>query len=43
MVARDWHASNQKWSELHSARVLKSLEDNIFTAIGKRNIVDLKT
>lgn len=42
-VARDWHASNQKWSESHSGRVLKSLEDNLFDAIGKRNIADLKT
>ncbi|EPD3396127.1 tyrosine-type recombinase/integrase [Klebsiella variicola] len=42
-VARDWHASNQKWSKSHSARVLKSLEDNLFDAIGKRNIADLKT
>jgi integrase len=42
-VARDWHASNQKWSESHSARVLKSLEDNLFAAIGKRNIAELKT
>ena len=43
VVARDWHASNQKWSASHSARVLKSLEDNLFTAIGKRNIAELKT
>lgn len=43
VVARDWHASNQKWSESHSARVLKSLEDNLFAAIGKRNIAELKT
>ena len=43
MVARDWHTSNQKWSESHSARVLKSLEDNLFAAIGKRNIAELKT
>ncbi|CBJ79602.1 hypothetical protein XBJ2_140018 [Xenorhabdus bovienii str. Jollieti] len=43
VVARDWHASNQKWSASHSARVLKSLEDNIFAAIGKRNIAELKT
>ncbi|WP_336708978.1 MULTISPECIES: tyrosine-type recombinase/integrase [unclassified Cedecea] len=42
-VARDWHASNQKWSESHSSRVLKSLEDNLFDAIGKRNIAELKT
>ncbi|MBL5922757.1 integrase arm-type DNA-binding domain-containing protein [Lelliottia amnigena] len=42
-VARDWHASNQKWSESHSARVLKSLEDNLFDAIGKWNIAALKT
>lgn len=43
LVARDWHASNQKWSESHSGRVLKSLEDNLFDAIGKRNIAELKT
>ncbi|MGG8169619.1 integrase arm-type DNA-binding domain-containing protein [Klebsiella aerogenes] len=43
VVARDWHASNQKWSASHSARVLKSLEDNLFAAIGKRNIAKLKT
>lgn len=43
VVARDWHASNQNWSESHSARVLKSLEDNLFAAIGKRNIAELKT
>ncbi|MFZ3620443.1 tyrosine-type recombinase/integrase [Leclercia barmai] len=42
-VARDWHASNQKWSDSHSGRVLKSLEDNLFAAIGKRNITELKT
>jgi integrase len=42
-VARDWHATNRNWSVSHSARVLKSLEDNLFKAIGKRNIADLKT
>ncbi len=42
-IARDWHATNQRWSEGHSYRVLKSLEDNIFSALGKRNIAELKT
>ncbi len=42
-VAREWHATNKKWSEDHSRRVLKSLEDNLFPAIGKRNIEELKT
>ena len=42
VVARDWHASNQKWSLSHSARVLKSLEDNLFAAVGKQNIVDIE-
>lgn len=42
-VARDWHATNKKWIESHSHRVLKSLEDNIFAAIGKCNIAELKT
>jgi len=43
VVAREWHASNQKWSVSHSARVLKSLEDNLCAAIGKRNIAELRT
>lgn len=42
-VARNWHATNKKWSEDHRKRVLKSLEDNLFPSIGKRNIADLKT
>ena len=42
-VARDWHATNKKWSEGHRRRVLKSLEDNLFPAIGKRSIEELKT
>lgn len=43
VVAREWHASNKKWSEAHSARVLQSLEDKLFGAIGKRAISELKT
>ena len=42
-LAIEWHATNKKWSEEHCRRVLKSLEDNLFPAIGKRNIADLKT
>lgn len=42
-VARDWHATNKKWSEEHSRRVLKSLEDNLFHAIGKSSIEELRT
>lgn len=42
-VAREWHATNKKWSEEHSRRVLKSLEDNLFSVIGKRSIEELKT
>ncbi|MCW0352125.1 integrase arm-type DNA-binding domain-containing protein [Pantoea ananatis] len=42
-VAREWHAANKKWSEEHSRRVLKSLEDNMFFAIGKRSIEELNT
>jgi len=43
VVAREWHATNKKWSKDHSNRVLKSLQDNLFPAIGKRNIAELKT
>lgn len=43
-VARDWHtACKRKWSDSHSERVLKSLEDNLFSSIGKRKIGELKT
>lgn len=42
-VAREWHAANKKWTEEHSRRVLKSLEDNLFPAIGKRSIDSFST
>ncbi|EPW6174667.1 tyrosine-type recombinase/integrase [Escherichia coli] len=42
-VAREWLVTNQKWSEDHANRVKKSLEDNIFPAIGSRNIAELGT
>ena len=42
-VAREWLATNQKWSEDHANRVKKSLEDNIFPAIGTCNIAELGT
>ncbi|EBO9654629.1 DUF4102 domain-containing protein [Salmonella enterica] len=42
-VAREWHAANKKWSEEHSRRVLKSLEDNLFPTIGKRSIDSFST
>jgi hypothetical protein len=43
-VGRDWHtACKRKWSDSHSERVLKSMEDGLFTAIGKRKISELNT
>ncbi len=43
-VVRDWQAScSKKWSEPHSERVLKILVDNLFTALSKRKISELKT
>ncbi|MFL1501226.1 tyrosine-type recombinase/integrase [Pseudomonas sp. S191] len=42
-VARAWHASMLKWSPGHSARVLSELEADLFPAIGKRSVADLKT
>ncbi|EMA8651049.1 tyrosine-type recombinase/integrase [Cronobacter sakazakii] len=43
-VARDWHtACKRKWSDSHSERVLKSMEDGLFSAIGKRKISELNT
>lgn len=42
-VARDWHASNKRWSDGHAERVWRDMERNILPAIGKRNIADLTT
>lgn len=42
-IARQWHASNKKWSESHSDRVIKSLETHVFPFIGLRDIVSLTT
>ncbi|EPC3063280.1 integrase arm-type DNA-binding domain-containing protein [Escherichia coli] len=42
-IARQWHASNKKWSESHSEKVLKSLESHVFPYIGLRDITTLKT
>lgn len=42
-VAIEWHGTNKKWSEDHAHRVLKSLEDNLFAALGERNIAELNT
>ncbi|MBK5144248.1 integrase arm-type DNA-binding domain-containing protein [Budviciaceae bacterium BWR-B9] len=42
-VARAWHAENKKWSELHSERILKGLEEHLFPTLGKVHIADLKT
>lgn len=42
-VAIEWYGTNKKWSEDHAHRVLKSLEDNLFAALGERNIAELKT
>ncbi|CCW32657.1 integrase arm-type DNA-binding domain-containing protein [Xenorhabdus nematophila] len=42
-VAREWHASNKRWSEDHSNRILRSLEHYIFPHIGKLDISTLRT
>lgn len=42
-VAREWHKSNRKWVDTHAAKVLTSLERNLFPALGKRNIAELNT
>src|SRR5699024_6359918 len=42
-VARAWHADNKKWSDGHRARVIRSLELDIFPAVGAEDIKTLKT
>ncbi len=41
-VARDWHASNQRWSADHAARVMHYLEVYLFPSLGDRDITELK-
>lgn len=42
-VTLQWHKSNKKWSESHSAKILKSFESHVFPYIGSRDITTLKT
>lgn len=42
-VARAWHANNKKWSDTHRTRIIRSLERDIFPAIGAEDIKTLKT
>lgn len=41
--AREWHASNHRWSEDHRARVLRYLELYIFPYFGSSDIRHFKT
>lgn len=41
-LAVEWDATNKKWPEERNRRELGSLEDNLFPAIGKRNVAELK-
>lgn len=42
-IAREWHASNKRWSEDHQSRVLRYLELYIFPYIGSSDTRQLKT
>ncbi|WP_241603452.1 tyrosine-type recombinase/integrase [Rosenbergiella nectarea] len=42
-VALSWHQSNRTWSENHAARLLASMNNHIFPAIGNLPITELKT
>ncbi|WP_441007024.1 tyrosine-type recombinase/integrase [Klebsiella pneumoniae] len=42
-IAREWHASNKRWSEDHRSRVRRYLELYIFPYIGSSDIRQLKT
>ncbi|WP_416463245.1 tyrosine-type recombinase/integrase [Sphingomonas sp. VDB2] len=42
-VTRQWHAKQKpRWSKIHAADVIKSLEENIFPKLGDRPIGDIK-
>ncbi|RLM08917.1 integrase [Gibbsiella quercinecans] len=42
-VALGWHKSNRTWSENHATRLLASLNNHVFPAIGNQPITELKT
>ncbi|MFE8147229.1 integrase arm-type DNA-binding domain-containing protein [Brenneria goodwinii] len=42
-VALSWHKNNRTWSENHAARLLASLNNHVFPAIGNLPITELKT
>lgn len=42
-VALGWHKSNKTWSENHATRLLASLNNHVFSAIGHQPITELKT
>lgn len=42
-VAREWHELNKgRWTDVHQADVLRSLERDVFPALGKRRINDIE-
>ncbi|HAX5283389.1 tyrosine-type recombinase/integrase [Escherichia coli] len=42
-VALDWHKTNKKWSADYAARILASMGNHIFPAIGHLPVASLKT
>ncbi|AYA41956.1 integrase arm-type DNA-binding domain-containing protein [Xenorhabdus nematophila] len=42
-IAREWRASNKRWSEDHSGRIMRSLEQYIFPHIGALDVRTLRT
>ncbi|WP_210487477.1 tyrosine-type recombinase/integrase [Pantoea ananatis] len=42
-IAREWHASNKRWSEDHRSRVLRYLELYIFPSLGSSDVRQLRT
>ncbi|MBA0931707.1 integrase, partial [Escherichia coli] len=42
-VALAWHKTNKKWSADYAARILASMENHIFPAVGHLPVAKLKT
>ncbi len=42
-LAREWHLRQRKsWSKNHGDKILRRLENDIFTFIGKKDIAEIK-
>jgi integrase len=43
LIAREWLAKNDMWSEMHRKQVVKTMEQDAFPKIGNKSITEITT